>query len=155
MGFFYIVGGLPLFYTIVLAILTIVNTKYVQKNTDAKKFIANYTMYICLPITILFLLLTNNDSFLGTIIGLIGIISIPGDLILQWILWGIIQLEAATWEERETVDDKGVKTMTWVTNQENTVDSGKAWGNVLNTFDEIKNMIPQEMKNMIPGSEKA
>ena len=155
MGFFYIVGGLPLFYTIVLAILTIVNTKYVQKNTDAKKFIANYTMYICLPITILFLLLTNNDSFLGTIIGLIGIISIPGDLILQWILWGIIQLEAATWEEREIVDDKGVKIMTWVTNQENTVDSGKAWGNVLNTFEEIKNMIPQEMKNMIPGSEKA
>ena len=83
---------------------------------------------------------------MGTIIGLIGIISIPGDLILQWILWGIIQLEAATWEERESVDDKGVKTMTWITNQENTIDSGKAMSNMFSSFQEIKNMIPVSEK---------
>ena len=155
MGFFYIVGSSTLIYTIVLAILTIVNTKYIEKNTEGKKFIAKYSMYICLPITILLLYLTNNDSMLGVLIGLIGLISIPGDIILQWILWGIIQLEAATWEEKVTVDANGVKQYTWTTNQENTIDSGKAFSNMMTTFQEIKEMIPiSEIKNMLPMSEK-
>ena len=155
MGFFYIVGGSTLIYTIVLALLTIIDTKYIEKNTEGKKIIANYSMYICLPITILILYLSNNDSSLGVLFGLIGLISIPGDIILQWILWGIIQLEAATWEETITTDDKGQKIVSWITKQENSIDSGKAMDNMMTTFQEIKNMIPiSEIKNMLPSSEK-
>ena len=117
MGFLYIFATLPLFYTIALAVLTYINSAFVRYNTPTKKTIRDYHFLICLVAALIISLLTNGDSTINTVVAILGVLSIPADIILQFILWGIIALQATTWEERKTIGPKGDITLTWVASE--------------------------------------
>ena len=114
MGVLYIIGSLPIFYTITMAIITYINVAYVPKNSEIKKTIKNYYMLVCLIIALGTSILTNGDSTLNTIIAILGIISIPGSLFLQFLLWAIIAYQATTWQEKQIKNANGTITTEWV-----------------------------------------
>ena len=97
-----------------MAIITYINVAYVPKNSEIKKTIKNYYMLVCLIIALGTSILTNGDSTLNTIIAILGIISIPGSLFLQFLLWAIIAYQATTWQEKQIKNANGTITTEWV-----------------------------------------
>jgi hypothetical protein len=114
MGVLYIIGSLPIFYTITMAIITYIDVAFVPKNSETKKTIKNYYMLLCFIIGIGMSILTNGDSTLNTIIAILGIISIPGSILLQFLLWAIIAYQATTWQEKQIKNANGTITTEWV-----------------------------------------
>jgi hypothetical protein len=114
MGVLYIIGSLPIFYTMTMAIITYINVAFVPKNSQTKKTIKNYYMLVCIILAIGMSILTNGDSTLHTIIAILGILSIPGSILLQLLLWGIIAYQATTWQEKQIKNANGTITTEWV-----------------------------------------
>jgi len=114
MGVLYIIGSLPIFYTMTMAIITYINVAFVPKNSQTKKTIKNYYMLVCIILAIGMSILTNGDSTLHTIIAILGILSIPGSILLQLLLWGIIAFQATTWQEKQIKNANGTITTEWV-----------------------------------------
>lgn len=114
MGVLYIIGSLPIFYTITMAIITYINVAFVPKNSEIKKTIKSYYMLVCIIVAIGMSILTNGDSTLNTIVAILGIISIPGSLFLQFLLWAIIAYQATTWQEKQIKNANGTVTTEWV-----------------------------------------
>jgi len=114
MGVLYIIGSLPIFYTITMAIITYIDVAFVPKNSETKKTIKNYYMFVCFILGIGMSILTNGDSTLNTIIAILGIISIPGSILLQFLLWAIIAYQATTWQEKQIKNANGTITTEWV-----------------------------------------
>jgi len=141
MGFLYIIGGSPIIYTITLAIVTLIDNKYVKKNTELKKFINNYATIICLCLTFLILILSDNDGSLGSAFGLIGLITIPLLVIFQFMLKAIIEIENTPWQEIMNVDSTGKNEITWKANSENNMNFYNAYDSMIKFFKEMKNII--------------
>jgi len=113
MGVLYIIGSSPIFYTITMAIITYIDVAFVPKNSETKKTIRNYYMLVCFILGLGISILTNGDSTLNTIVAILGIMTIPGSLLLQWFLLAIIAYQATTWKEKQIKNANGTVTTEW------------------------------------------
>ena len=114
MGVLYIIGSLPIFYTITMAIITYINVAFVPKNSQIKKTIKSYYALVCFIMAIVISILSNGDSTLHTIVAILGILSIPASMFLQFLLWAIIAYQATTWQEKQIKNANGTITTEWV-----------------------------------------
>ena len=153
MGFLYIIGGSPIIYTMTLAIVTLINYKYVKKNIQLKKFINNYATILCLSLTFLILVLSDNDSFYGHVFGIIGLITIPLLVIFQFMLKSILEIDDTAWQEIINVDSTGKNEITWKANSENNMNFYNAYDSMINFFKEMKNIMLVKSKKPETESE--
>jgi hypothetical protein len=94
MGVLYIIGGLPFFYSISSILLTLLSIFIVPKKSTIKKVIYYSRFIVSLLFAIVVLYITNGNTIINTIIGILGILGIPGAIILQF--WLFIILKADT-----------------------------------------------------------
>ena len=71
-------------------------------------------MLVCFIMAIGISILSNGDSTLHTIIAILGILSIPASMFLQFLLWAIIAYQATTWQEKQIKNANGTITTEWV-----------------------------------------